>query len=111
MLYPRFKRSCRQQAVPLPLPGGEKASESRDLSSGRSHDRTAFESLAPDISEQPDPNLTDLFDTRNHGSQRLSALYQHTLDVVVTRTHTHTTRDKGTKALTVPRRTLVRAAR
>ena len=33
----------------------------------------AFEPFAPDISEQPDPNLTDLFDTRNHGSQRLSA--------------------------------------
>ena len=30
-----------------------------DLSSGHSHDRTAFESFAPDISEQPDPNLTD----------------------------------------------------
>ena len=43
---------------------------------------------SPDISEQPDPNLTDLFDTRNHGSQRLSARYQHTLDVIVTRTHT-----------------------
>jgi len=72
-----------------------------DLSSGRSHDRTAFESFAPDISEQPDPNLTDLFDTRNHGSQRLSASYQHTRHVVVTRTHAHTMRDKGTKALTV----------
>ena len=58
-----------------------------DLSSGRSHDRTAFESFAPDISEQPDPNLTDLFDTRNHGSQRLLARYEHTRDVVVTRTH------------------------
>ena len=45
------------------------------LSSGHSHDRTAFESIAPDISEQPDQNLTDLFDTRNHGSQRLSARY------------------------------------
>ena len=73
--------------VPLPLPGGKKASESRDISADRSHDRTAFESFAPDISEQPDPNLTDFFDTRNHGSQRLSARYQHTRDVVVTRTH------------------------
>ena len=45
-------------------------------------------SFAPDISEQPDPNLTDLFDTRNHGSQRLSARYpEHTRDAVVTRTH------------------------
>ena len=78
------------------------------LSSGHSHDRTAFESFAPDISEQPDPNLTNLFDTRNHGSQRLSARYQHTRDVVVTRTHTHTTRDKGTKARIVPRRPAVR---
>ena len=57
-----------------------------DLSSGQSHDRTAFESFAPDISEQPDPNLTELFDTRNHGSQRLSARYQQTRHVVVTRT-------------------------
>ena len=81
------------------------------LSSGHSHDRTAFESFAPDISEQLDPNLTDLFDTRNHGSQRLSASYQHTRHVDVTRTHAHTTRDKGTKALTVPRRPPVRAAR
>ena len=78
------------------------------LSSGHSHYRTAFESFAPDISEQPDPNLTGLFDTRNHGGQRLSASYQHTRHVVVTRTHAHTTRDKGTKALTVPRRPPVR---
>ena len=78
-----------------------------DLSSGYSHDRTAFESFAPNISEQPE-NLTDLFDTRNHGNQRLSARYRHARDVVVTRTHTHTTRDKGTKALTVPRRPAVR---
>ena len=49
-----------------------------DLSSGHSHDRTTFESFAPDSSEQPDQNLTDLFDTRNHGSQGLSARYQHT---------------------------------
>ena len=54
-----------------------------DLSSGHSHDRTAFEAFAPDISEQPDPNLTDLFDTRNHGSQRLSARYQHTRHGVI----------------------------
>ena len=80
-------------------------------SSGHSHYRTAFESLAPDISEQPDPNLTHLFDTRNNGSQRLSASYQHKRHVVVTRTHAHTTRDKGTKALTVPRRPPVQAAR
>ena len=53
-----------------------------DLSSGHSHDRTAFESFAPDISEQPDPNITDLFDTRNHGIQRLSARYEHTRDVL-----------------------------
>ena len=78
------------------------------LSSGHSHDRIAFESFAPDISEQPDPNLADLFDTRNHGSQRLSARYRHTRDVVVTRTHTYTTRDKGSKAPTVPRRPAVR---
>ena len=58
-----------------------------DLSSGRSLDRTAVESFAPDISEQPDPNLKDLFNTRNHGSQRLSATRQHTQDAVVTRTH------------------------
>ena len=38
-------------------------------------------------------------DTNTHGTS------------FVTRTHTHTTRDKGIKALTVPRRTLVRAAR
>ena len=56
-------------------------------------------------------NLTDLFDTRNHGSQRLSASHQHTRHVVVTRTHAHTTRDEGTKALTIPRRPPVRAAR
>ena len=56
-------------------------------------------------------NLTDLFDTRNHGSQRLSAGYQHTRHVVVTRTHAHTTRDKGTKAPTVPRCPPVRAGR
>ena len=48
------------------------------LSSGHSHYRTAFESFAPDISEQPDPNLTDLFDTRNHGNQCLSKLPTHT---------------------------------
>ena len=54
-----------------------------DLSSGHSHDRTAFESFAPDISEPPDPNLTDLFDTRNHGGQRLSARYQHTQHGVI----------------------------
>ena len=75
--------------------------------SGHSHDRTAFKSFAPDISEQQDPNLTDLFDTRNH-SQRLSTSYQHTRHVVVTRTHAHTTREKATKALTVPRRPPVR---
>ena len=47
-----------------------------DLSSGHSHYRTAFESFAPehsrrcatDISEQPDPNLTDLFDTWHHAT-------------------------------------------
>ena len=49
--------------------------------------------LRPDISEQPDHNLTDFFDKRNHGSQRLSARYEHTPDVLVTRTHTRTTRD------------------
>ena len=65
------------------------------LSSGHSHYRDSFETLAPDISEQPDPNLTDLFSRRNHGSQCLSASYQHTRQVVVTRTHAHTTRDKG----------------
>ena len=82
-----------------------------DLSSDHSHDRTALESFAPDISEQPDPNRTDLFDTRENSSQRLSARYQHTRNVVVTHTHAHTTRDKGTKALTVRRRPAVRAAR
>ena len=74
------------------------------LSSDLSHDKIAFESFAPDISEQPDPNLTDPFDTRNHRGQRLSASYQHSRDVVATRTHAHTTRDKGTKAVTVTRR-------
>ena len=54
-----------------------------DLSSGHSHDGTAFESFAPDISEQPDPNLPDLFDTRNLGSQRLSTRYQHTRHGVI----------------------------
>ena len=88
--------------MPLPLPGGKKASESRYLSSGHQHDRTAFESFAPDISERPDQNITDLFDTRNHGSQRLSARYEHTRDVLATRTHTHTTRDTGVETLTVP---------
>ena len=47
-----------------------------DLSSARSHDRTAFESFAPehsrrcatDTSEQPDTNLTDLFDTWHHAT-------------------------------------------
>ena len=78
------------------------------LSSGHSHYRTAFESFAPDISEQPDPNLTDLFDTRNRGSRRISAGYQHTRHVVVTRTHAHPTRNKGGKALTVSRRPPVR---
>ena len=68
-----FRLAVTASGVPLPLPGGKKASERRDLSSGHSHDRTSFESFAPDISEQPDPNLTDPFDTRNHGSQRLSA--------------------------------------
>ena len=48
------------------------------LSSGHSYDRTACESFAPDISEQLDPNLTDLFDTRNHGNQRLLASYRYT---------------------------------
>ena len=57
------------------------------LSSGHLHYKTAFESFAPDLSEQPDPNLTDLFDTRNHISQRLSARYEHTRDAAVTRTH------------------------
>ena len=52
--------------------------------------------------------LLDLFDTRNHGSHRLSASYQHTRHVVIKRTHAHTTRDKGTKALTVPRHPPVR---
>ena len=46
-------------------------------------------------------NQIQILETRNHGSQRLSASYQHTRHVVVTRTHAHTTRDKGTKALTV----------
>ena len=68
------------------------------LSSGYSHYRTAFESFAPDISEQPGPNITDLFDTRNDGSQRLSASCQHARHVVVTRTHAHTTREKRTKS-------------
>ena len=54
-----------------------------DISSGYSHERTAFESFAPDISEQSDPNLTNLFDTRDHGSQRLSARYQHTRHGVI----------------------------
>ena len=82
------------------------------LFSGHSQYKTAFESFASHISEQPDPNLTDLFDIRNNGTQRLSASYQHTRHVVVTRTHAaHTTRDKGTNALTVPRRPPVRAAR
>ena len=81
------------------------------FSSGHSHYRTAFESFAHGISEQPDPNLSDLFDTRNHGRQRLSASYQHTRHVVVTRMHSHATRDKGAKALTVLRRPPVRAAR
>ena len=49
------------------------------------------------MNEQPDPNLTDLFDTRNHGSQRLSARYEHTRDVLVTRTHTHTQRETRDK--------------
>ena len=71
----------------------EKRQAKADLSSGHSHDRTAFEPFAPDISEQPDPNLTDLFDIRNHGSQHLSARHQHTGHLVVTRTHAHTTRD------------------
>ena len=79
------------------------------LSSRHSHYRTAFESFAPDISKQPDPNLTDLFDTRNHGSQSLSASYLHTRHVVVTRTHarTYNARQRD-KALTVPRRPPVR---
>ena len=54
-----------------------------DLSSGHSHDRTVFESFAPDISEQPNPNLTDLFDTRNHGSRRLSARHHNTRHGVI----------------------------
>ena len=90
------------------LTASRRQKDKRGLSSGHSHYKTAFESFAPDISEQPDPNLTDLFDSRNHGSQRLSASYQHTRDVVVTCTHTHTTRDKGTKVLTVRRRPAVR---
>ena len=45
-------------------------------------------------------NQIQILQTRIHGSQRLSASYQHTRHVVVTRTHAHTTRDKGTKALT-----------
>ena len=48
---------------------------------------------------------------RTLGSQRLSASHQHTRHVVVTRTHAHPTRDEGTKALTIPRRPPVRAAR
>ena len=71
------------------------------LSSGHSHDRTAFEPFAPDIFGS-DQNLTDLSDTRNLGSNHLSESYQYTRYVVVTRRHAHTTRDKGTKALTVP---------
>ena len=55
-------------------------------------------------------NQIQILHTRNHGSQCLSARYEHTWDVVVTRAHTRTTRDKGIKKLTVPRRTLVRAA-
>ena len=46
------------------------------LSSGHSHYRSAFESFAPehsrrcatDISEQPDPNRTDLFDNWHHAT-------------------------------------------
>ena len=53
----------------------QKASESR-FSSGHSHYRTAFESFArehsrrcaTDTSEQPDTNLTDLFDTWHHAT-------------------------------------------
>ena len=53
------------------------------ISLGHSHDRAAFESFAPDISEKTNPNLTDLFDTRNRGSQRLPARYQHTRHGVI----------------------------
>ena len=83
------------------LTASRRQKDKRGLSSGHSHYKTAFESFAPDISEQPDPTLTDLFDTRNHGSQRLSASYQHTRHVVVTHTHAHTTRDRVTEVLTI----------
>ena len=60
------------------------------------------------MNEQPDPNLTDLFDTRNHGSQRLSASYHHTRHVVVTRTHARTynarQRDKSPDSPAMPSR-------
>ena len=95
--------------MPLSLPGGKKASESRAfLGPFALQNCLRILRHLTFISEQPDPNLRDLFDTRSHGSQRLSASYEHTRHVVVTRTHAHPTRDKGTKALTVPRRPPVR---
>ena len=39
-------------------------------------------------------NQIQIFQTSSNGSQRLSARYEHTRDVLVRRTHTHTTRDK-----------------
>ena len=55
---------------------GAKRQAIADLSSGHLHDRTAFEPFAPDISEQPDPNLTHATmaanvsqqDTNTHGT-------------------------------------------
>ena len=75
-----------------------------DLSSGHSHDRTAFESFALDISEQPDPNLTD---TQPWQPTSLSKIPTHTARGCHThaRTYNARQRDKSPDSPATPCRT------
>ena len=75
-----------------------------DLSAGHSHDRTAFESFALDISEQPDPNLTD---TQPWQPTSLSKIPTHTARGCHThaRTYNARQRDKSPDSPATPCRT------
>ena len=84
------------------------------LSSGHSHYRTAFESFAPehsrlcatDIAEQPDPNITDLFDTWHHATMAANVSQQVTNTHGTWLSHARTfnagQRDKSPDSLTTP---------
>ena len=75
------------------------------LSSGHSHYRSAFESFAPeqsrrcatDISEQPDPNPTDLFDTWHHATMPANVSQQVTNTHGTWLSHARTHIPRGTK--------------